>query len=215
MASQPDALAAAMDAIRETLQDWDGRHDWRFTQVVASDISISSGTTSVDLPNTFKKPYVAYLNTSKQPLFYIERGNWHRMFPGTQTTSIPGYYTLYNVAAEGKADIFWTSSVSDTVKLLFYRSMLYDGDEHDVLDIPARWEGYVLAGSRMRLVAMKIANDKAMFWEKRYEMGIKQAKEDDRRMPDQFLSFEAPSSMSIPPYWNNINSTWESWGSDG
>ncbi len=210
LANQPDALDAARDAISETLEDWDSRHDWRFTQIVAPDITISGGDSTFDLPTTFKKPYVAYLSGSRQPLFFIERGNWHRMFPGLTSQSVPGFYTLYNEASTGKGDLFATASSDDTLNLLYYRSMKYTDDDDATLDILSRWSGYILAGARMRLVASKIANDKALFWEKRYEMGIREAKKDDRRMPDQFLSFSGPASMTAPPYWNNPNSTWQS-----
>ncbi len=70
LASQPDALAAAHDAISETIQDWDTRRDWRYTQIVAPDITIATADTGFSLPTGFKKPYVAYLVNSKRPLWF-------------------------------------------------------------------------------------------------------------------------------------------------
>lgn len=196
LANQPDALEAAKDAIQETLEDWDTRADWRFTQIVAPTISLASGDGSFNLPTTFKKPYVAYLS-SRRLLHYIERGNWHRLFPAETAASVPGYYTLFNEATTAQGQIFAPTAANDTLNLLYYRAIEYSGDDEDTLDIIARWNGYILAGARMRLVAMKIANDKALFWEKRYEHGILKAMEDDRRMPDQFLTFEGPVNRPI------------------
>jgi hypothetical protein len=212
LGSQPDAIAAARDAISETLQDWDTRRDWRYTQVVAPNIALAAGATTFDLPTTFKKPYVAYLTEPKVVLWYIERANWHRLFPGSTTASTPGYYTLFNDATTGKGDIFAPTAAAATLVVLYYKAILYTDSDDAALDIPARWEGYILAGARMRLIASKVASEKALFWEKQYEQGVKRAKEDDLRLPDQFISFQPPESMNTPPWWNP-NSTWQAqWG---
>jgi hypothetical protein len=208
MSSQPDALSAARDSISETLMDWDTRRDWRFTQVVAPDISLAADASSFALPTTFKKPYVAYLTTGKVPLWYIERANWHRLYPGTTSTSTSRYYTLFNEASTGVGQIYPTASAADTLIVLYYKAMLYNDSDDAVLDIPARWAGYILAGARARLIGSKVASDKALFWDKKYEDGLKRAKEDDLRLPDQFLSFQPPESMNMPPSWNS-NSTWQ------
>lgn len=210
-ARQPDALAAARDAISETLQDWDTRRDWRYTQIVAPDLAIAVGDTAFDLPTTFKKPYVAYLNTGKNPLWYIERGNWHRVFPGTTSTSKPQYYTLFNEASTGRADIFPTAGAADTLTVLYYKSITYSDSDEAVLDVPARWEGYILDGARARLTLAKNSQKSDKYF-MLYEAGIKRAKEDDLRVPDQFVAFRPPDEMQVPPYWNP-NSTWEAtWG---
>ena len=143
-ARQPDSLAAARDALVETLQDWDTRHDWRFEQVVADDIDITGATDTFDLPTNFKKPYVAYLVSSKIPLWFIERGNWHRAFPGDISRQSPRFYTLYNNDETGLGELYPPSSIADTLKVLYYRSLTYDDSDGALLDIPKRWEGYVL-----------------------------------------------------------------------
>jgi hypothetical protein len=188
-----------MDCISETLQDFDTRHDWRFEQTIAPDISIDGTTDGFDIPTSFKKPYVAYLNTSRQALWFIERANWHRVFPGDTTRSVPRFYTIYNNDSGGQGDLFPPSGVVDTMTLLYYRGIAYTGGNDETLDIPARWEGYILAGARALLVASKLANEKALFWERRYEAGIARARQDDLRLPDQFLSFQPPSAQ-VPAY---------------
>lgn len=206
-ARAPDDNLAAIDAITETLQDFDTRHDWKFTQVVADDIDIAAGDSTFDLPSHFKKPYAAYLRVARRSLSYIERGNWHRMFPGDTSTSIPDFYSLYDDASTGKG-MLMPQSTADTLVVLYYRPITYTNGRDDVLDIPARWEGYILAGAKALLVGNKIANEKAMFWDRKYEKGIIEARKDDRRVPDQFLTFTSPDGMNIPP-WMNPLSTWE------
>jgi len=208
-ARQPDSLAAARDALNETLQDWDARHDWRFEQVVAPDIAITSATDSFNLPTNYKKPYVAYLVTSKVPLWFVERGNWHRAFPGDTSRQTPRFYTLYNNDVTGQGELFPLSGIADTLKILYYRAMAYSNSDEALLDIPQRWEGYILHGSKALLTLGKVAGNKSDRYMQLYEAGIKRAKEDDRRLPDQFLAFQPPSQMS-QPYWLNLNSTWES-----
>ena len=208
-ARQPDSVGAARDALNETLQDWDTRHDWRFEQIIADNIAIDSAADSYTLPTTFKKPYVAYLVGAKVPLWYIERGNWHRAFPGEVSRQIPRYYTLYNTDATGNVDLFPLVGIADTLVVLYYRSMIYTANDDAVVDIPARWETYILDGAKGRLSLGKGAHQKADRYMAMYEAGIHKAKVDDRRLPDQFLSFEPPSQIA-PPYWLNPNSTWES-----
>lgn len=203
----PDSLGAAKDAIRETLEDWDTRRDWRYTQVVAPDIAVSGGATAFDLPTPFKKPYVAYLQTSRRSLNYIERANWHRVFPGTPTSSAGQYYTLFNEMDTGQGQLFPPLDASDTLVLLYYRPIITYDDDASLLDIPNRWTGYVLRGARALLTTGKSAGKKSDDWWALYEKGIKAAKEDDLRIPDQFLSFVPPEAM---PYWFNPNSTWAS-----
>ncbi len=62
----------------------------------------------------------------------------------------------------------------------------------------------------MRLIASKIANEKALFWQKEYESGLERAKADDLRIPDQFVTFQPPSDWNAPAWFNNPNSTWAS-----
>lgn len=208
----PDAQGAARDALSETLQDWDTRHDWKFTQVVAPDILIDGSSDSFALPTTFKTPYVAYLHNTRQPLFYIERGNWHRMFPGEQARSTPKYYTLYNSNETGVGDLFPGSGVADTLVVLYYRSMTYNDDDGAMLDILQRWEGYILDGAKAKLCLGKVAGDKADRYQMRYEMGIKKAKENDRRVPDQFLAFQAPVRLDIGRTFSDWSTDTWGWG---
>ncbi len=204
--SAGDAQAAAKDALIETLQDWDTRRDWKFTQVVAPDISLTPGTESVDLPSAFKKPYAAYLVNSRRPLWYAERGNWHRAAPGYVDQSIPFWYTLFNNLSTGKADLFPICGITDTLVLLYYRPLTYEDSDNAALDIPRRWESYILHGAKALLNLGK-GTQKADHYFALYEAGIKRAKEDDQRVPDQFVSFQPPDQVNQP--WNP-NSTWES-----
>lgn len=205
----PDSLGAARDALSETLEDWDTRRDWRFTQVVADNIALVGGDDSFDLPTPFKKPYVAYLETSRRPLSFIERGNWHRVFPGSTDASAGRYYTLYNEMASGQGQLFPPVDGADNLVLLYYRPIITTDDDQALLDIPQRWTGYILRGARALLTTGKSAGKKSDDWWALYEKGIKSAKEDDLRIPDQFLSFMPPESM-YQPYWFNPNSSWAS-----
>lgn len=210
--NQPDSLGAARDALIETLQDWDTRHDWKFTQVVADDIAVDSSTDSFSLPTNFKTPYVAYLVTNRKPLWYVERGNWHRMFPGEIARQIPAYYTLYNNDSTGAGELFPLCGIADTLVVLYYRSIIYEDDDGAVLDIPKRWEGYILDGAKSKLSLGKSAGDKTDRYQLRYENGIKRAKENDRRVPDQFLAFQAPVRLDTSRSFSSTGWDGSGWG---
>ena len=206
--SVPDTLAAAKDAIEETLQDWDTRRDWKYTQVVAPDIALDAGSTGFDLPTNFKKPYVAYLQNSKTGLYYMERANWHRAMPGFTDGQIARWYTLFNENETGRGDLFPKQAAADILVVLYYRSVIYRDDDNAFLDIPQRWEVRILDGAKARLTLGK-NSQKAEAYFALYEAGLKKAKEDDQRLPDQFVSFAPPSEM-VQPAWLNPNSTWQS-----
>lgn len=206
--SLPDSLMAAKDAIEETLQDWDTRRDWRYTQVVAPDIALSASAGTFDLPTAFKKPYVAYLSGSLRALWYIEYANWHRVYPGQTTTSLSNYYTLFNEASTGKGIILPATQGADTLVVLYYRSITYRDADNALVDIPKRWTGYILAGARALLSQSKSSGKKGDDFQVRYERGIQKAKEDDLRIPDQFVSFQSPDALTQSP-WLNPNSTWQ------
>ena len=51
--SDPDLLQASRDFLRETLQDWEVRREWRYLNTVADDISVVAGTEEYELPAPF------------------------------------------------------------------------------------------------------------------------------------------------------------------
>jgi hypothetical protein len=186
-------VEAAKDALDETLQDWDTRRDWKYTQVIAPDITIAAGDDTFNLETNFKKPYVAYLANNRIPLSYIERGNWHRVAPGFLDQGIPNYYTLYNDASTAQGMIMPVSSIADTMVLLYYRDITHRDSDQQPLDVPKRWEGYILNGAKARLTLGKESR-KADAYFGLYEAGLHLAKRDDLRVPDQFVSFIAQSN---------------------
>lgn len=187
--SDPDLLGASRDFLRETLQDWETRREWRYLNTIADDIAVVSGTQEYDLPSAFKKPYTAYLSGSFQPLGYIERYEWDKRNSGLTSPSTPCYYTLYNYNETGQVALWPSPSVNDTLKVLYIRAITHEGADDVALDIPARWEGYILAGARYRLLGSKEGSEKASFWGQEYERGFLKAVADDGRIPDAFLAF--------------------------
>lgn len=206
--SDPDTLSAARDFIRETLQDWDVRRDWRYLHTIADDISVTAGSATADLPAPFKKPYLAYVN-GLNALAYIERFEWDKVVSGVNAASTPCYYSLYNQESRGKIELWPPSSIAATLKVLYIRSPLFEGSDDEAIDIPARWEGYILAGARYRLVGSKEGSEKAEFWKREYEGGVVKAVGDDNRIPDQFQGFRPIRSL-VAGAWN-LNSVWPYW----
>lgn len=202
--SDPDALEAARDFLRETLQDWDTRRDWRYLHTIADDIAIVPGDEGADLPSAFKKPYNAYLD-GISPLTYIERFEWDKRTAGIPGPGQPAFYSLFNVENRGRIELWPHSSISATLKVLYTRSPGFVADD-EPLDIPERWEGYILAGARYRLVGSKEGSEKAQFWKKEYEDGVGKAVADDNRIPDRFEGFRPMATLMTQPW--NANATW-------
>jgi hypothetical protein len=211
LARGPDAVEAAKEALEETFNDWDTRRDWKFTQVIAPDITVSVGDTTFNLETNFKKPYVAYLVNNRSPLIYVERSNWHREAPGYIDQGIPRYYTLYNNASTATGSLMPASSVGDTMVLLYYRDIVARDDDNETLDIPKRWTGYILNGAKARLTLGKESRKADMYFNM-YEAGIKLAKADDQRVPDQFVTFLSQNEVNFMNYFNPNALSGPGWG---
>lgn len=204
--SDPDLLGASRDFLRETLQDWETRREWRYLNTVADDIAVASASGGeYELPATFKKPYTAYLSGTQTPLQYIERFEWDKRQNGQNSASTPGYYTLYNYAETGMVALWPPPSHADTLKVLYVRNITHEASDDTAVDIPARWEGYILAGARFRLLGSKEGSEKAQFWGQQYEQGFLKAVADDVRIPDSFMGF---THSSFNAGWNPNKPSW-------
>jgi hypothetical protein len=208
--SSGDTRLAAQRAITATLQDWHTRHDWRFTQVIASDIPIAAGTSDFALPSTFKKPYVAYTSTTRPALEFIEVGNWYRAASLYGSGGGPWFYTLFNSDDTGLGQVFPPVGSDSLIQLLYYREgTYYPTDDTTALDIPKRWEVYILDGAKARLTLGKESKKSDTYFAL-YEKGIKQARVDDRRQPDYFATF-SPSANSDTNAFYNPNAAVAQW----
>lgn len=206
MESDPSALQAAKDCISESVDEWNRRHNWRFLQIVAPDITVVGGTQTYDLPSTFKRPYDAYLVTNKVKLKFTTRQMWDSLAPGDTSNSTPIAYSLFNVGTTGKIELLPIPASADTLVVRYYRDIQTPSSDGDVLDVPKRYEGALIAMARGILASLKNADDKAVMWTQRGEAGYKQAKADDIRIPDEVLSFD-PEPFKSPA----LNPNWTGW----
>jgi hypothetical protein len=204
--ADPQALQAAKDSISEAIDEWNRRHNWRFLQIIAPDITVVGSTSTYALPTTFKKPYDAYLTGAKVKLGFVVRQQWDDYAPGSTSAGTPHVYTLFNQGTSGNIELLPIPAGGDTLVVRYYRDIQTPVEDGDVLDVPKRYEGALIAMARGILASLKDANSKANLWTAKGEQGYKQAKADDIRTPDEQLAFE-PAMYTGPL----ANPNWTGW----
>lgn len=185
----PDIEQAAKEAISEILQEWNTEDEWRWTQIIAPDITTANGTARYSLPTNYKKPYDAYLVGAKRKLEYVEARTYDSILPGYTTAGAPGGYSLYNDGAVGEIELVPPPGSEDTLVVRYFRLLAAEVQDDDAqLGVPARYTSCLLAGARAILCAEKEDNALA-YWEGKYQARLNRMKADDRRLPDEGLAF--------------------------
>jgi len=154
----------------------------------------------------FKFLYSARLLSSPRVLYPIDVRHYDRSI-FNQTYAIPTHYTLYTIGGDAKLRLIPTPSTADTLILKYYRAMTIPavGDTTSVLDIPQDYEFYLLGLAKALFLADKGGDpERQQFWWNYATQGLRQAKDDDSRMPDDDSGF-MPGSTIATPY--NPNST--------
>ncbi len=212
--NDPETLLSAKAQIKAVLEDWNSRRNWQFLQVQADDIPIVNGTSTYDLPTTFKKPYAALLSVYGRPLSYITRRQYNLSRPWSQASpTVPIGYMLYNVVSTGKIELIPSNSLNDILKVWYYRLMIEEDSDDAFLDVLGRYANYVLDGARARLLGLKGPVEKLSFWMQQSEAGYLKAVADDETIPDEDTGFAPQRSFYGTPGDNSfawVDSYW-SW----
>lgn len=209
--NDPDSLLAAKAQIRAVLEDWNTRRNWQFLQVIAPDIAVVAGTSTYDLPTTFKRPYSVRLLGSPRTLWYVTRREYNRLSPYQSPNTYPTHYTLFNAATTGQIELIPANGVAETMRVWYYRPMVEEDEDDATLDVLGRYTNYVLDGARARLLGLKGPTEKLPFWKQEMEAGFAKAQADDENIPDEDAGFApGPSGFYGPPHDNSF--AWVDWG---
>jgi hypothetical protein len=187
--TDPNILAAAKDAISEAIQDWNTDKDWRFLQIIAPDIPITTATTRYALPSNFKKPYDAYLAGGVK-LEYVEARLHDTLLPGANAIANCTAYTLYNVGTTGEIQLL-PNSVNDTLTVRYYRPIIEADADGAFLDMPSRYVPGILAKARGLLCLDMKDFGGSDRWMAIAQTRLAWAKRDDDRIPDEEIRFRA------------------------
>jgi hypothetical protein len=204
--SDPNILEAAKDALAEAIQDWNTEKDWRFLQIIAPNIAITSATTRYALPTNFKKPYDAYLVNSQIKLEYVEARLADTILPGGGSVAGCSAYSLYNVGTTGEIELLPTST-TDTLVVRYYRPIIESDRDDAFLDLPSRYVPGVLASARSLLCwdAKDFAGGDR--WAALGTKRLQWAKRDDERIPDEEIRFRpahfTQNIVSVEDTWDD------------
>lgn len=167
-----DQLAAAGDAIKEALEEWNLRRNWNYLLMDNSDdpIDIVAGTSTYDLPTTVKEPYTCRLLSKTRALQWVDQRYVDRVIRDQSLQDIPSHYTLFNGATAfeassamdtqiGRLKLFPTPGYSASAELLvrYYRLIQSPSSDLVYIDVPDRYLFAALARAKYYFMVNKDA----------------------------------------------------------
>lgn len=169
--NDPDQLAAAGDAIKEAIQEWNLRRNWNFLLMDNSDdpIDVEAGTELYTLPSTIREPHSARLLSQNRTLSYVIQRDVDRAVRSQSTQGIPTHYTLYNGSTPFSADtlenqVGWVKLIPipsysslDELLIRYYRTIRDPNIDSDTIDVPDRFLFALLARAKYYYMVNKDA----------------------------------------------------------
>lgn len=213
-AGDSDQLALAGYFLTEALQNWEAAKNWKYL-ITSTSISITSGTSTYDLPADFKKPYsLRTTTTSPRVLEYIDKRFYDQLRPNQSGSTIPTGYMLIDKDGLGKFELVPANNLTDTLLMYYYRrhtipSGIIAGttaSDATVMDFPAAYTNYLFAWARALYLANKGGEDQRMdFWMRLAVDGLAKARGEDEFLPDDVPGFYVAPNLTTPAYNpNNI-----------
>lgn len=166
-----DQLAAAGDAIKEAIEDWNLRRNWNYLLMDNSDapIDIVAGTHTYDLQSTVKDQYTARLMSKTRTLQWVDMRHYDQIVRDVTQQSIPSHYTIFNASTAfnasavstqvGRVRLLPTPSYTQNDELLvrYYRLIESPSTDFTYIDVPDRYLFALLARSKYYFMVNKDA----------------------------------------------------------
>lgn len=185
-------LTVAGASILDAIRDFDLRNDWEFKLITLTDITVSANVAAYDLKTLGgatnpKKIYSARFKNNKRTLFYVRQREVDRAIRDQENVEIPIAYTEIR-SANGNLNIklIPTPSGGELLQVRIYEHIVLPSADGDVIDIPDRYLGALLALARYYFVIDRDPEDaRAQSMLAKSEQLIMNAVNDDRGNPDE------------------------------
>jgi hypothetical protein len=142
------------------------------------------------LPSDFNQVYDVRLLNNPRPLVYTPQRSYDMLRPGNESAT-PYVYTLFMWGNDGYIKIMPPPSALAQASLRYYRRMTQPVNGSDVLDIPQRYEIYILAMAKAQFLADKGGQaERMMYWSQIADQGLQRAQANAMQIPDDRPAFE-------------------------
>jgi hypothetical protein len=187
-----DALSAAGDALQMAVAEWNRRYAFDWFAKTHTNISVTAGTDTYDLPQDFLKEYSVRMTTNDRPLHFIRQRLYDRTWWDQSAQSFATHYTLWGEGQSGQITLIPMPSGSDTLVIKYYQKATTPSHDDDKFGLPDRYVyGLVYKAKAFVLLDRDAENARAQFWLAEAEKAFREARADDEYHPDEDHGFIA------------------------
>jgi hypothetical protein len=177
-------------ALRNAIAKWNRRLQMEWNVLTHTDITVSAGTDTYDLPSDWLHAYSVRLTDNDRPLRYIEQRLYDKSFWDQTTQSYTAFYTLFGHAQTGKIKLIPMPSESDTLSIRYYKSIVNPSADDDKFAMPERYVwGLISYAKALVLMDRDSENSRIDRWLTEAELAFREARADDADHPDQDVRF--------------------------
>lgn len=174
-------------------------------------VTVTANRDFYDLPTDFKQPYSIRMLGAQYTLRPIGRRHYDRsvtsefVFAGT-----PLYYDIFGIGQKGKVRLLRPPAAADRMQIRYHRRMQASASP---LDIPAQYEGYLLAFAKWHFLTDKAEmQDRANTWLSYARDGLAQMLKESWNTPDlDMLFLPGHYSMNVALGPNSVRPYLDEW----
>jgi hypothetical protein len=185
-----DALAAAGDALQMAVAEWNRRYAFDWFAKTHTDITVSAGTDTYDLPQDFLKEYSVRMTSNDRPLKFVRQRLYDRSWWDQSSQSFTTHYTLWGEGQSGNITLMPMPGESDVLSIRYYAKATTPSHDDDKFGLPDRYVyGLVYKAKAFVLLDRDAENVRAQFWLAEAEKAFREARADDEYHPDEDEGF--------------------------
>jgi hypothetical protein len=173
--------------------------DLQWLLVAGTPIPLVAGTQDYNLPANYRRMYTARLETGQRPLTYVDQREWDRYVLNQTAAGSPTAYTILRTSnTQEQIRIFPIPQQDDNLIFLYHRLIVTPSAGGTALDIPERYQTYVIYASRANLIASGHPNETDRdYWQGRADRYFRKLKHEDQDA-DRPAAFRPGDSSPLP-----------------
>lgn len=193
-----DLLAEAGEEIIRVLDELT-LEDFQWLLTTGTPIPLVQGTQDYDLPANYRRMYTARLQTGNRPLTYVDQREWDRYVLDQTSQGSPTGYTIFrSTNTQERIRIFPIPAQADNLIFLYHRVITTPSAGGTALDIPERYQTYVIYQARANLIASGHPNETDReYWQARADRYYRKLKHEDQDA-DRPAAFRPGDSSPLP-----------------
>jgi len=196
-ATDADLLTEAADEIIRVLDEL-GLNDFQWLLKPGTPIPLVANTQDYNLPSDYRRMYTVRLGTGNRPLAYVDQREWDRYVLNQATPGTPmGYTIIRTTNTQEQIRIFPIPSQADTLVFLYHRLITTPSVGGTAVDIPERYQTYVIYQARANLIFSHPNEQGGEIWQARADRYLKKMQHEDQDA-DRPAAFRPGDASPLP-----------------